>query len=310
MSVTQRAGTMNVSQRARTPFSRIGLNRSLVARRVVRLGSRRLYRLQHRADAGGDPAALLLRYALRWLQGGLLRVPQGHANGLVFDMRYLPIAHAHLGSIASGNLESAVQEAMIRHLGPGDVFFDIGANLGFFSMLGAHLVGFGKGRVYAFEAAPENAEAVARNAGLNLIPNITVIAKAVSSQSGTGRLQVVEDQSWSKLEDYGEHPDTEQVIEVELVSIDELLAAGALPPPTLVKIDVEGAELAVLRGMAHTLERHQPAVICELHGTHREFVELMASHRYRLINLEGTIPVQEEGASAHALALPPGNEGD
>ena len=57
-----------------------------------------------------------------------------------------------LGSIAGGNPESAVQEAMVRHLGRGDVFYDVGANLGFFSLLAAHLAGLEAGRVVAFEA--------------------------------------------------------------------------------------------------------------------------------------------------------------
>jgi FkbM family methyltransferase len=229
---------------------------------------------------------------------------------LVFDMHYLPIAHAHIGSIAFGNLESSVQEAMVRHLGRGGIFYDIGANLGFFSLLGAHLAGVDEGHVYAFEAAPSNAEAIRRNAVLNAVENVTVICKAVSSAAGRGRLQVVDDQSWSKLEDYGEHPYTEKVIDVELVAIDDLVGRGELPPPTLVKIDVEGAELAVLEGMRRTIEEHRPAIICELHGTHQGFVDAMGRHGYRLINLEGTIPVQEEGASAHALALPPLDQGD
>jgi FkbM family methyltransferase len=260
--------------------------------------------------SGSDPLALAMRGGIRWLERGLMRVPQGQAGGLVFDMRYLPLSHAHLGSIASGNLESGVQEAMVRHLGRGGVFFDIGANLGFFSMLAAHLVGLHEGRVYAFEAAPDNAEAIRHHAELNAIPNITVVCAAVSSHSGRGRLQVVDDQSWSKLEDYGEHPHTEKVIDVDLVAIDELVSSGQLPAPTAVKIDVEGAELAVLEGMRNTIREHQPAVICELHGTHAEFVAAMREHSYRLINLEGTIPLEQEGASAHALALPPLDQGD
>jgi FkbM family methyltransferase len=164
--------------------------------------------------------------------------------------------------------------------------------------------------VYAFEAAPDNARAIRRNAELNQIPNVEVIAKAVAATSGSGRLQVVDDQSWSKLIDYGEHPFTESVIDVELVAIDDLVLTGLLPPPAVVKIDVEGAEIAVLEGMRVTIERYRPAIICELHDTHAEFVALMHSHGYRLINLEGTIPVQEEGASAHALALPPLDLGD
>jgi hypothetical protein len=97
---------------------------------------------------------------------------------------------------------------------------------------------------------------------------------------------------------------------VELVAIDDLVAAGRVPPPDVVKIDVEGAELAVLAGMRETLARHRPAIICELHDTHAPFVAFMAQCGYRLINLEGTIPVGETGASAHALALPALDPGD
>jgi FkbM family methyltransferase len=294
----------------RRGLGRLGLNRSVLVRRVIRLGNPRLRELRARALGGDGAAALGLRVAVRWLEDGVLRVPQGHAGGLAFDMRYLPISHAHVGSIAFGNLESAVQEAMVRHLGDGGVFYDIGANLGFFSLLGAHLAGLEQGKVYAFEAAPENAEAIRHNARLNGVSNIAVIAKAVSSHGGRGRLQIVDDQSWSKLEDYGEHPNTEEVIEVELVAIDDLVRSGELRPPTLVKIDVEGAEIAVLEGMRETIAEHRPAIICELHGTHEEFVAAMAEHSYRLVNLEGTIPVEEEGASAHALALPPLHGGD
>jgi FkbM family methyltransferase len=296
--------------RLRRRLAVLGINRSLLLRVLIRFGHPKLRELRARAVARKGPSGVALGLLLGRLERGVLRVPQGHAGGLAFDMRYLPVSHAHFGSIAFGNLESAVQEAMVRHLGDGGVFYDIGANLGFFTLLGAHLAGLQNGHVYAFEAAPDNAAAIRSNAELNGISNVTVIAKAVAASSGRGRLQVVDDQSWSKLENYGEHPYTEQVIDVELVAIDDLIAAGELRPPTLVKIDVEGAELAVLEGMSSTIDAYRPAIICELHDTHAEFVVAMRAHGYRLINLEGTIPVAQEGASAHALALPPLDDGD
>jgi FkbM family methyltransferase len=301
---------MSIARRIRYWLSSHGLNRSLLLRVMIRFGHTRLRELRAAALTGTGLKALVMRRALRALEQGVLYVPQGYAGGIVFDMRHLPISHAHFGSIAFGNLESAVQEAMVRHLGHGDVLYDIGANIGFFSMLGAHLSGLDAGKVYAFEAAPDNADAIRANARLNDIPNIRVFQRAVSAHAGRARLQVVDDQSWSKLEDYGSHPYTEKVLTVDTVAIDDLVERGELPPPTVVKIDVEGAEIAVLHGMRRTIDDHRPAIICELHDTHREFCELMAEHGYRLINLEGTIPVQEEGASAHALALPPGNPGD
>jgi FkbM family methyltransferase len=303
MSATNRQDRA-VLRALKAPLRRAGIDRSFMVRRVARVGHPRLRELRAAAMKGTTPSSRLLRPMVRAMETGVVRIPQGRAGGLAFDLRYLPISHAHLGSIAFGNLESEVQEAMVRHLGRGGVFYDIGANLGFFALLGAHLSGLGEGHVYAFEAAPENAAAIVTNAELNGIPNVTVIQKAVSAHSGRGRLQVVDDQSWSKLEEYGPHPNTERVIDVELVAIDDLVGSGALRPPTVVKIDVEGAELAVLEGMRATIAQHRPAIICELHDTHREFVALVRGFGYRTINLTGAVPVEEAGPSAHALALP------
>jgi len=283
--------------------------RSMFTRRLSRVGNQRLRDLRARGVSGRWPSDRLIGQLIAVAESGTMVVPSGHGQGLKFDMSRLPISHAHFGSLAYGTLESAVQEALVRHLGEGGVFYDIGANLGFFALLGARFVG-GSGVVYAFEAAPDNAEAIAVNAALNGLANVEVIGKAVSDHDGVGSLQVVDDQSWSKLAEYGEHPNTEKVLEVELVSIDQLIADGSIRPPTVVKIDVEGAELAVLEGMRSTIDAYQPAIICELHDTHDEFVRFAGGCGYRLINLEGTISVEEEGASAHVLALPPLSLGD
>jgi FkbM family methyltransferase len=285
------------------------IGRSIVVRRLTQMELQRLRQLRAWAMAGDGVAARAGRLLVRRLEDGALRVPQGRAEGLLFDMRYLPISHAHAGSVASGGLESSVQEALVRHLGRGGALYDIGANVGFFSLLGARLVGLDQGHVYAFEPAPDNAEAIRRNAQLNGVGNVSVIAKAVSAQTGAGRLQIVDDQSWSKLVETGEHPHRQEEIEVETVAIDDLLERDQLLPPTVVKIDVEGAELSVLAGMHRTIEEHHPTIICELHDTHPQFVEAMREHRYRLINLEGTSPI-EAADSAYALALPPLHPGD
>ena len=285
--------------------SRLGINRSMLVRILTRMEQPTLRALRARAVGAGAVAAA----ALRWLEAGTVTVPVGHGQGLKFDLRHLRLDHAHLGSIATGWLETSVQEAMVRHLGAGDVLYDIGANLGFFSLLGARLAG-PQGHVYALEPAPENAVAIRRHAELNHVVNLSVLEQAAAAESGRGRLQLVDDRSWSKLEGYGEHPGTERVVGVELVAIDELLGSGQLRPPTLVKIDVEGAELAVLEGMAATLERHRPAVICELHDTHAPFTAFMTERGYRVVNLEGPEPVEQDPRSEHALALPALDPGD
>ena len=300
---------MSLAQRARRPLQRAGVTRSAVIRRVAQVGHPRLRELRGRARHDEDLRARLLRGLIERIERGSVSVPQGHAAGLRFELRHLTLAHAHLGGIAYGVLESSVQEAMVRHLGPGGVLYDIGANLGFFSLLGARLAGR-EGQVYAFEPAAENAQAIRDHAALNGAGNLTAIECAVGARAGRARLQLVDDRSWSKLEGYGEHPGTEQVVEVEVVAVDDLLARDELRPPTLVKIDVEGAELEVIEGMRGTIDAYRPAIICEVHGTHRGFAAAMAEHHYRVINLEGTAPIEEDPDSEHALALPPANEGD
>jgi FkbM family methyltransferase len=284
-------------------IARTGFNRGFVVRRLVRLGHPKLRDLWL-----ADP--WWARPLFRWLESGAITVPTGLGGGLQLDMRGIPLSHAHIGSLAFGNLEQSVQEAMLRHLGEGGVFYDIGANVGFFALLAGHMSGYGVGHAYAFEPTPDNAEEIRRNVVLNGLPNVTVIEKAVGAEKGTGRLQVVDDQSWSKLMETGEHPFTERVMDIDVVAIDDLVAAGEIKPPTVVKIDVEGFELPVLEGMRATLAEHRPAIICELHGTHVEFAEFMRDAGYRVINLESPDAIETAGASAHALALPPDHPGD
>lgn len=274
--------------------------RSTMIRELVRYFDVRRLRAKSQEPDGWRPRALAM--VVRWLEGGAIAVQAGRAGSLRLDLRHVTIAHVQLGSMVFGDLETSVQEGLVRHLGPGGVLYDIGANVGFFALFGARLAG-GEGQVYAFEPSPANAAAIQANAALNEFSNIVVIDRAVGAHGGSARLQLVEDQSWSKLEEYGAHPETTQVIDVELVSIDELLGAGKLRPPTVVKIDVEGAELAVIEGMRATLAEHRPAVICELHDTQRGFVAAMDALGYRTINLDGAVPVDQTEGNIHALAL-------
>lgn len=300
---------MSLARRARRPLQRAGLTRSAVIRRVAQVGHPQLRALRARALHGRGVSATLLRGAFAGLEGGSVSVPQGHAAGLRFELRHLTLAHAHLGGIAYGVLESSVQEALVRHLAPGGVLYDVGANVGFFTLLGARLVG-PEGHVYAFEPVPDNAHAIRDHARLNGAENVTVLEQAAAASAGRAGLQIVDDRSWSKLQGYGEHPGTERVVEVELVRIDELVQSGRLRPPTVVKIDVEGAELAVLGGLLETIDAHRPVIVCEVHGTHGPFAAAMREHGYRVVNLEGPAPIERSPQSEHALALPPLHPGD
>jgi FkbM family methyltransferase len=219
--------------------------------------------------------------------------------------RRLSAAHfAYLGphgyAILTGQHEPMVQEALRRTVAPGMTIFDVGADVGFFSILSAGLAGPG-GHVEAFEPVPASAEAVRVNAALNGFENVSVHRVAVSDHVSRETLLVVADHSWSHLSDRGNHVDTRERIEVELVCLDDQIASGALPAPDVVKIDVEGSEGAVLRGLTRTLSSRPVTVICELHETNAEVLVLLKELGYVVENLDGPGPALEAG-HVHILA--------
>ncbi|MBE9166043.1 FkbM family methyltransferase [Pleurocapsales cyanobacterium LEGE 06147] len=211
---------------------------------------------------------------------------------------------------ALGDYELPLQEALASHLKPGGVFYDIGANIGFFSILGAKLVGH-TGKVYAFEPVPDNAAKIHHNARLNNFSQITVIEKAVSGSMGEGQLLLTRNIGGHTLASVDRPPDVQGSMAVALVSIDELIAREELTPPTLVKIDVEGAELDVLQGMKQTLAQYQPLVIYEIDAKQEASFErkqqavadFLQSQSYQIQPIENCYP----GITwkvGHAIAFP------
>ena len=274
--------------------------------RFLRLVTRVPHPWRMRVEAArrrSAPLRALLAPLRWWLRRGSIRVIAGAGEDLRLSLSHLPVAHAHAGSLPRGTLEIPVQEALRRLLGEGDVFYDVGANVGFFSLLAARLVG-PPGRVYAFEPVADSAEAIRANAALNGFGNLSVLEKAVAAESGRERLLVVEDLSWSRLDRGRQHPRAAARVDVDVVALDDLVSAGELPPPTLVKIDVEGAELSVIEGMRSTIEHHRPAVVCELHDTGAEVAGAFAGLGYEVANLEGKHPVDSATGNVHALATP------
>ncbi|HWC28185.1 MAG TPA: FkbM family methyltransferase [Solirubrobacteraceae bacterium] len=257
--------------------------------------------LAARARAGRARRALLQR-ASSWYGRAPVPVAGGLGHLLSISTADLPLDHAHAGLIVRGTLEPPVQEALRRLLAPGAVFYDVGANVGFFTILGARLVG-PRGRVIAFEPVPACARAVARNVELNGFDQAEVREEAVGAATAAARLLVVGEASWSHLASTGRHADVREELDVVVVSIDELVAAGAIPPPDVVKIDTEGAELHAIEGMRATIGAQRPAIVCELHDTNVEFCSAMAELDYAVTNLDAPQPVAEAGP-VHALALP------
>lgn len=155
-----------------------------------------------------------------------------------------------------GIYEMPVERAIKKCLHPGDVFYDVGANRGYFSVLGAVICG-AAGHVYSFEPVPDNVQRIRQNlAGMY---NCAVVDKAVSSVSGESYM-VIGDGVRSSLVTRQQ----DDTISVAQITLDEFVQSHRLP--NLIKIDVEGAERDVIAGAKGLLGRPDaPALIVELH---------------------------------------------
>jgi FkbM family methyltransferase len=168
----------------------------------------------------------------------------GHGAGV--GLRFNP-AGANPGYVF-GTTEPVMQAEIAELLAPGLVFYDIGANVGFFSLIAARCVG-ADGAVYAFEPLPANADALAHNVAINGFENVELVRAAVSRGPGRAELAVTASSVQAHLADVDTGVPTVSTTTVDVTSVDAAVRSG-LRPPDVVKIDVEGAELAVLEGMS------------------------------------------------------------
>jgi FkbM family methyltransferase len=170
----------------------------------------------------------------------------------------------------------AIQKALAEQLGEGGTFYDVGAHIGFFSLIAARLVGE-SGAVYAFEPDPENAERIEQQVRPNGFTQIRVLPLAVWSRSGTLRFQRASEFSshnQGTVVGTGVEVGAPATIEVSATSLDAF--AKDHRSPTLVKIDVEGGEVETLRGAERLFSEARPVLICELHD--RVSMDFMESH--------------------------------
>jgi FkbM family methyltransferase len=197
------------------------------------------------------------------------------------------------------NIRTEIQKRLRR----GDQFLDIGANVGFYSLHAAKTVG-ANGTVYAFEPAPETRKALERNLLLNGIRNVIPVAVALSNSIGRSEL-FLDARNNSGASSLRKSPNSGGSVEVELDTYDNYAARNGLSVPALVKIDVEGAEVKVLRGMHDLLSRSdRPAVILEVSewslkqmgSSKEELFEFMIQHRYkaRLLSRPGVSIFSED----------------
>ena len=130
----------------------------------------------------------------------------------------------------------------------GDVVVDIGANIGYYTLLFSKLVGK-KGKVFAFEPEPVNFQLLKKNVEINGCQNIILENKIVSNKNGKAKLYISE-QGPGKHKIYPTQNDEENLIFVDSVKLDDYFKdLDIIKNISFIKIDVEGSELGVIKGM-------------------------------------------------------------
>lgn len=147
----------------------------------------------------------------------------------------------------------------LAKLGPREIFYDIGAFRGAYSVI-SKLELQENISVHAFEPIAKNVEAIRRICALNRFTGIQINALAVGD--GNSLAGSVNEQGAMFQLNYSQAPAT--AMEFPSVSLDEYVARGA-PAPTIVKIDVDGFELHVLRGARRCLGKNRPRLWLEIH---------------------------------------------
>lgn len=185
------------------------------------------------------------------------------------------------GTFVSDEPEFSILSRMVSR---GDWVVDIGANVGFYTKRLAELVG-NEGRVIAFEPVPETFVLLVNNLESCGISNVTLINTAVSDTTGVVGMTVPTYLNTGQRNYYQAHiaSSTDSELRVLTVSLDAMRIPKTIG---LIKIDAEGHEMLVLKGMRETLRRDRPLLIVEMN--HREVWEFLGSLDYAGIRLPGS----------------------
>ncbi len=203
----------------------------------------------------------ILRRVVRFVSGRLMprrpyRVLIGPLKGSRFVLGSLS-GEGGGASVYFGRMEREQTAAMAEVLKPGGIFFDIGANVGYYTILASRLVRDG-GKVVSFEPVPRNLEFLQRHVELNDIENVTVMPFAVSNENSTVRFAIGPNNAMG-------HIDPDGGLLVETVTLDTIIDELSLLPDVL-KMDVEGAERNVLLGAVKLFERAKPIIFLSTHS--------------------------------------------
>lgn len=182
-------------------------------------------------------------------------------DGSRFDY---PLKTAIGSLLFCGGFENKETKFLQQTLKPGSIFFDIGANGGFYTVVAAKKVGV-TGHVYAFEPGQSELKILRHNIAINHLTNVTIVECAVGNKSGKAQLAISSDGAMNSLAKTN-HP--QQCIEhwqsVEIIKLDDFCQKYSITKVDFIKIDVEGAEKLVFEGARNIfLSDHEIKIMFE-----------------------------------------------
>ncbi|HEX2052615.1 MAG TPA: FkbM family methyltransferase [Actinomycetota bacterium] len=249
---------MDRSSPSQAPSSSATSSGPGVAHRIF-IRAAQLVPLRWQRTLRSGPLGGFLRFALdRVAPAGrreVLQVRDGLLKGALLDVDV-----RKQRDMIAGTYESEVQRLLSEHVRPGQVAFDVGAHLGFFTLLLARLVGDG-GRVVSVEPDPFLGPKLQANLEKNDASNVTVVRAAAGTVAAERRFVSGGGGGIGHLGDEGD-------LQVDGTTLDDL--ARRFGTPDLVKIDVEGGEVEVLRGAPELLSTGRPVVVVEVHDSAME----------------------------------------
>lgn len=183
-----------------------------------------------------------------------------------------------------GGTEFEVALLMHEFVRPGWVVYDLGANIGIYSMLYSKLVG-NTGKVVSFEPLPANLMDLKENLELNSCRNVSIRSMAVGKVRTQCMFEIGQNNTEGKL--VNDDLATSSRIAVEVETLDELVKTG-LPLPDLIKVDIEGGEADALEGAEQLISTRKPALFVELHTPEqdRRVGAFLSKHGYDVCRIE------------------------
>jgi FkbM family methyltransferase len=198
---------------------------------------------------------------------------------------------------------------VIELVRPDDVVWDIGANVGLFSFSAAARAG-PKGQIIAFEPDACLVQVLRRSATLQPMTSspVRIVPAAVATEVGLRQFTIASrSRASNALVGYGGSQMGKAFEEQTVVALSLDWLTDKLPPPRVIKCDVEGAELEVFSDQSKMLSKVRPVIICEVGGKSSErMTALLAKERYRLFDGERPLTAEAEitMASWNTVGIP------